>query len=78
MWFVYILECSNGQFYKGCTSNLEERLESHQKGLVKSTKNLLTVKLVTYIGFQEQSKAYDFEKYLKSSSGRAFLKKHLI
>jgi predicted GIY-YIG superfamily endonuclease len=66
MWFVYVLECNNGDFYKGCTSNLEERLDRHQKGRVESTKNFLPVKLITYIAFQDQTKAYDFEKYLKS------------
>jgi putative endonuclease len=65
-------------FYKGCTSNLEERLERHQKGWVESTKDLLPVKLIAYTAFPNQSKAYAFEKYLKSGSGRAFLKKHIV
>ena len=32
----------------------------------------------TYIAFNNKYKAYDFEKYLKSGSGRAFAKKRLI
>jgi predicted GIY-YIG superfamily endonuclease len=78
MWYVYILLCSNGEYYKGCTSNLDERMERHNKGWVEATKNLLPLKLITYLVFTDKYKAYQFEKYLKSGSGRAFLKKHLI
>ena len=78
MHFVYILLCSNGEYYKGCTNNIEDRLLRHQRGYVESTKDLLPVKLITYTAFTDKSKAYEFEKYLKSGSGRAFLKKHLV
>jgi len=78
MWFVYILHCSNGEYYKGCTSNLDERLSRHQKGNVQSTKDLLPVQLIAYTAFTDKYRAYEFEKYLKSGSGRAFLKKHLV
>jgi putative endonuclease len=53
-------------------------IKEHQNGKVHSTKDLLPVKLITYISFNDKSKAYAFEKYLKSGSGRAFLKKHLV
>jgi len=78
MWFVYILLCSNGEYYKGCTSNIEERFARHQKGQVQSTKDLLPVQLISYTAFTNKYRAYEFEKYLKSGSGRAFLKKHLV
>ncbi len=78
MWHVYILLCSNGDYYKGCTNDLEKRIAQHQNGQVDSTKDLLPIKLVTYTSFTEKQKAYEFEKYLKSGSGRAFLKKHLV
>jgi len=32
---------------------------------------------VTYVAFSDESKAIDFEKYLKSGSGRAFAEKRL-
>ena len=48
------------------------------KGYVESTKNNLPVKLITYTAFTDQQKAYAFEKYFKSGSGRAFMNKHLI
>jgi len=78
MWYVYILQCNNGEYYKGCTNNIEERIQRHQKGYVDATKNLLPVKLITYVAFVDKYKAYEFEKYLKSGSGRAFASKHFI
>jgi predicted GIY-YIG superfamily endonuclease len=78
MHYVYILKCSNGEYYKGCTSNIEERLERHHKGWVDATKNLLPLNLITYTAFTDKYKSYEFEKYLKSGSGRAFIKKHFV
>ncbi|MFA5084194.1 MAG: GIY-YIG nuclease family protein [Candidatus Paceibacterota bacterium] len=75
---VYILNCADGHPYIGCTDNLEERLERHNKGYVPATKNRLPVELITSVNFQNKYKAFEFEKYLKSGSGRAFTKKHLI
>ena len=46
-------------------------------GQVIATKNKLPVELVTYIAFTDKYKAYNFEKYLKQGSGRAFSKRHL-
>ncbi|MFD2726713.1 GIY-YIG nuclease family protein [Hyunsoonleella rubra] len=78
IWTVYILLCSDGTNYVGCTSNLASRLKRHSKGQVISTKNRLPVEIVTYIVFNDKYKAFNFEKYLKSGSGRAFMKKRLI
>jgi predicted GIY-YIG superfamily endonuclease len=78
MWFVYILKCSNGTFYVGCTSNLDERLNRHNSGGVIATKMRLPVVLSTYVAFSDKYKAFAFEKYLKGGSGRAFLNKRLI
>lgn len=78
MWTVYILKCSDGGFYTGCTSDLKDRLRRHQAGQVHSTKYRLPVVLVTYIVFSEKHKAFDFEKYLKTGSGRAVMYKRLV
>lgn len=32
MWIVYILKCSDGSYYTGCTNNLEKRVEDHLSG----------------------------------------------
>jgi len=78
MQYVYILRCSDGNLYTGCTANVEERLARHNAGYVPATKSRLLVTLLTYIVFAEQHKAFAFEKYLKTGSGRAFLNKRLI
>jgi len=78
LWRVYILLCSDRTHYTGCTSNIDERLERHSKGQVEYTKSRLPVKLLFYAAFADKYKAYNFEKYLKSGSGRAFTLKHLL
>lgn len=77
MYYVYILQLNNGLFYIGYSSNLQQRLLSHQTKDVYTTKNKQP-KLVWYAAFQSQDKAIGFEKYLKSSSGFAFRNKHFI
>ena len=78
MYIVYILKCSDKKPYTGCTENLEERLERHENGYVPATKDRRPVQLITYIVFNNKYKAFEFEKYLKSGSGRAFINKHLV
>lgn len=75
MHYVYILKCKDG-YYVGCTSDLKDRIARHQKGQVQATKNRLPVSIKIYFAIDSEYKAYAFEKYLKSGSGRAFLKKH--
>jgi predicted GIY-YIG superfamily endonuclease len=78
MWTVYILKCADGKFYTGCTSDVEDRMKRHHGGQVPATQNRLPVTLVTYIVFSDKSKAYRFEKYLKTGSGRAVMTKRLV
>jgi putative endonuclease len=78
MWYVYILKCSDNTYYTGCTSDLDDRLNRHLKGENTYTKSRLPVVLVGYTAFYNKYKAYEFEKYLKSGSGKAFAKKRLI
>lgn len=62
----------------GCTDNLKDRLERHRRGYVSATKNRLPLELDFYIGIKDKYKAFEFEKYLKSGSGRAFTNKHFL
>ena len=75
MYYVYALKCRDG-FYVGCADNIQERLNRHEKGYVPATKNRLPVVLEFYFAIPDKYRAFEFEKYLKSGSGRAFLKKH--
>lgn len=78
MYYVYTLKCVDKHLYTGCAENIEERLNRHNSGHVPATAGRLTVELITYTIFKNKHKAFDFEKYLKSGSGRAFMNKHLI
>ena len=75
-WTVYILNCADGKIYTGCSKNFEDRLIRHQTGQVKATQSRLPVSVILKITFYCKHKAFAFEKYLKSGSGRAFSKRH--
>jgi predicted GIY-YIG superfamily endonuclease len=75
MYYVYGLKCKDG-YYVGCTDNLVERFGRHKKGQVPATTKRLPVKLDFYFATGNKYKAFEFEKYLKSGSGRAFISKH--
>lgn len=77
MWSVYILKCSDNTYYVGCTGNLNERLIRHNNAEVKYTSSRLPLQLVHQSVFFDKYKAYEFEIYLKSGSGRAFSIKRL-
>jgi putative endonuclease len=77
MHYICSLECKNG-YYIGCTDNLKDRIDSHQRGEVSATKDRLPMELDFYLAIVDKYKAFNFEKYLKSGSGRAFIKKHFL
>lgn len=78
MHYVYILTCSDKKPYIGCTKDLKERIQRHQSGNVPATKDRLPISLRNYFAFPDKYSAFNFEKYLKSGSGRAWLKKHVF
>jgi putative endonuclease len=78
MYYVYLLICNDNKTYVGCTNNLKDRISRHKKGQVLATQDRIPVKLLTYFAFRDQLTAFNYEKYLKSGSGRVFLKKHLL
>lgn len=78
MWHVYILKCANQTYYTGCTSDINNRLIRHRQKQVTYSATRLPVELITYISFTDKYKAYTFEKYLKSGSGKAFAKKRFL
>lgn len=78
MYYVYTLLCSDQKTYVGGTNDLKDRISRHQKGYIPATKKRLPVKLKTYFAFHNEHIAFNFEQYLKSGSGRAFMKKHFF
>jgi len=77
MHYVYSLKRKDG-YYIGCTNDLKDRIQRHKNGQVSATANRLPIELSFYLAFKDKYTAYNFEKYLKSGSGRAFLNKRLI
>jgi predicted GIY-YIG superfamily endonuclease len=71
-----LLKCKNG-FYLGCIENLKNRSERHRQGYVPAAANRLPVILDFYIAFKDKYTDFNFEKYLKTGSGRASLKEHM-
>ena len=79
MYYAYILlNLETSRYYIGYTPDLKNRLMKHQSGKVKSTKSNLNYHLEWYCAFKTRSKALDFEKYLKTGSGIAFMKKRFF
>ncbi|MDD3647943.1 MAG: GIY-YIG nuclease family protein [Candidatus Dojkabacteria bacterium] len=80
MYFTYILRSTNysNQYYYGSTSDVERRLEKHNNGKSYHTSKYKPWKIIFYAAFETRRLAEDFEKYLKNSSGRAFMRKRLI
>jgi putative endonuclease len=77
--YVYVLQskADASRFYTGCTLDLRDRLARHNRGEVAYTAKWKPWRIKTYIGFSDRAQAKAFEHYLKSASGRAFLKKRL-
>ncbi len=77
-YYVYILKCADNSYYSGCTKDLVDRLDWHNRGSVPATKDRRPVELVTYIAFNDKYKAFEYEKYLKTGPGRAVMRKRFI
>lgn len=75
MYYVYVLRSiKDKKRYIGSTDNLGRRIDEHNKGLVKSTKNR-PFNLIYFEEFHIKSEALNREKFFKSGFGRSFLKK---
>ena len=78
MCYVYILQSIENPdiFYIGFTTDLKQRLKDHNSGASVYTNKFKPWKLKNYFAFDNKQKAQDFEKYLKTHSGRKFCKNH--
>jgi len=79
MKYVYILQSEQDaeRFYTGITDDLSARLSKHNSGEVAHTSKYGRWHIKSYVAFTDDTRAFAFEKYLKSGSGRAFAKKQL-
>src|SRR4026209_1325299 len=68
---------TRSDFYTGLTDDLRDRLKAHNAGRIRHTATWRPWRLKTYVAVSNRIRAAKLERYFKSSSGRAFIKKHL-
>lgn len=80
MYYVYLLENKKDQsWYIGYTSNLKRRLKEHQSGHGSQTTGIKSGwHLIYYEAYMNEKDAKGRERFLKSGSGRRFLKKQIL
>jgi putative endonuclease len=80
MTYVYLLNSvpRPRQQDIGLTDRLRERILDHNRGDSLHTAKFAPWRLVAYFAFAERKRAIAFERYLKSGSGRALLKRHVF
>ena len=62
--------------YIGRTADMASRLQSHNAGESPQTARQAPWQVVVLMQFVDEQRALDFEKFLKSGSGRAFVKQY--
>ncbi|MBT6254044.1 GIY-YIG nuclease family protein [Candidatus Uhrbacteria bacterium] len=77
MFYVYILEFSDREWYIGMTSDLKRRVQEHKAGSNKSTSYRGAFELMHYEAYRNKMDALGREKFLKSGTGRRFVKKQV-
>ena len=77
-YYVYFLVdvATEKHRYTGVTEDLTVRLAKHNAGEVPHTSKFKPWKIETAIAFSSKEKAYAFEAYLKTHSGRSFSNRH--
>ena len=67
--YMYILLCSNGQYYTGSTNDLERRMVEHNNGEgANFTRKYLPVELIYYEEFDRVDEAFYREKQVQGWS----------
>jgi len=78
VFYVYVLYSTKDQgLYIGFTADLKRRIQEHRDGLSPSTANRRPLMLAYYEAYHAREDAEARERFLKSGSGRTFLKKQL-
>ena len=76
MYYVYIIQSElDKSWYYGFSENPEKRLHFHNDGKSKYTKSKLPWKMIFRRGFKTKTKALKFERYLKKTRNKEYIKK---
>ena len=79
MYFVYILKSLKDEgYYIGQTGDLDKRLNMHNKGQVRSTRNRIPFILIKSEIFSTRSEVRKRENYLKKLKGGNEFRKIII
>ncbi len=75
---VYILnsESDPTRYYTGVTSNVRRRLAEHKAGGCRHKSGWTPWRVLVVVAFASETRALEFERYLKSGSGWAFAARH--
>jgi putative endonuclease len=74
-WYVYILECADGTLYTGITTDVNKRLETHNKGKgAKYTRGRRPVVLLASFSVENKSLALKEEYRIKQLTKNEKLK----
>jgi putative endonuclease len=77
MCTVYILYSNtSSRYYVGQTSDINQRLERHNQGRVKSTKYGIPWEVVLQLDVSTRSEAMVLEKQIKKRGARQYIEKH--
>jgi putative endonuclease len=75
MYYVYAIESLTRKYiYIGITDNIDRRLNQHNKGYNRTTKPYRPFRLIYLEELQDRNQARVWEKYLKTTAGRRFLR----
>ena len=77
MFYVYVIQNKNRQWYTGYAADLRKRFNEHNAGKSKHTQHRGPYKLIYYEACLNESDARSREKYLKSGMGKRYLKNRL-
>ena len=80
MYYVYVIQSLShpNQHYTGMTENMNQRLLDHNEGRSVHTNKFKPWRIIVARRIDNEKKARAFEKYLKTGSGRAFMKRHFL
>lgn len=80
VYYVYLLRSIKHPeiSYVGYTTNLKQRLETHNSGGSIYTKDARPWELVAFVGLKDKYRAIELEHYFKTCSGKSFAAKRLL
>lgn len=80
MYYVYLIQLIiyPNNIYIGYTQDIKKLIYNHNSGTTESTAKYVPWKLISYTAFSDKDTSIEFEKYLKSGSGRAFVSKRFL